>query len=130
MKLRPHHLLCTQGYEGKGYSEDFVENMDAITSHLRNSRDAMVEIVLSTDDICNKCPLMIGEDLCETNEKVKTMDRKIVNYFGIEEKNYIYNQIINKINTNMTTTIMDDICGDCGWYATSACKQNILGGVC
>ncbi|MDD7224175.1 MAG: DUF1284 domain-containing protein, partial [Lachnospiraceae bacterium] len=31
--LRPHHLLCTQGYSGKGYSDDFVENMDKIVDY-------------------------------------------------------------------------------------------------
>ena len=25
--LRPHHLLCTQGYSGKGYDNDFVAHM-------------------------------------------------------------------------------------------------------
>ena len=25
--LRPHHLLCTQGYSGKGYDENFVAHM-------------------------------------------------------------------------------------------------------
>ena len=24
INLRPHHLLCTQGYSGKGYSDGFV----------------------------------------------------------------------------------------------------------
>ena len=25
--LRPHHLLCTQGYSGKGYDNDFVAHI-------------------------------------------------------------------------------------------------------
>ncbi|MCL2236294.1 MAG: DUF1284 domain-containing protein [Defluviitaleaceae bacterium] len=129
MRLRPHHLLCTQGYEGKGYSDGFVENMDAITGRLRGNKEVAVEIVFSTDDICAKCPLMMGEDLCETNEKVKSMDRKIVDYFGISEKSYVYNHIVSRINSEMTPAIMNDICGGCEWYPTSACKENILGGV-
>ena len=28
--LRPHHLLCTQGYSGHGYSEAFVEHMNPL----------------------------------------------------------------------------------------------------
>ena len=34
MKLRPHHLMCTQSYAGKGYDEDFVKVMDKITYEL------------------------------------------------------------------------------------------------
>jgi len=126
MKLRPHHLLCTQGYSGKGYSDDFVENMTAITTHLRNENNALIEIVFTTDDICGKCPRMIGHGLCESEEKVKRIDKKVASYFGIEEKTYIYQDIIREINSKMTSDTMDDICGNCEWYPVSACKKNIL----
>ena len=33
--LRPHHLLCTQGYSGHGYSEAFVEHMNDVVHQLR-----------------------------------------------------------------------------------------------
>ena len=36
MVMRPHHLLCTQGYSGKGYSQEFVRNMDHWVKRLRN----------------------------------------------------------------------------------------------
>jgi len=62
MRLRPHHLLCTQGYSGKGYSDDFVQNMTAITNRLRNEAGIVINIVFSTDDICAKCPQMIDND--------------------------------------------------------------------
>lgn len=127
MKLRPHHLLCTQGYGGRGYDEDFVENMTAITTHLRSDSNAQVEIVFTTDDICSKCPRMLGEDLCGSNEKVKRLDSKVVSYFGIEEKSYVYQDIIGEINKKMTADIMDDICSRCEWYPVSACRRNILG---
>jgi len=127
MKLRPHHLLCTQGFGGRGYNDDFVDNMTAITSHLRNDAEAVVEIVFSTDDICSECPRMVDIDICESNEKVKLFDSKVVAYFGIEEKSYIYQDIVHEINSKMTSLIMDDICSDCEWYPISACRKNILG---
>lgn len=127
MKLRPHHLLCTQGYSGRGYNEDFVENMTAITTYLRSNDNAVVEIVFTTDDICSKCPRMIDDDLCDSNEKVKRFDIKVVSYFGIEEKCYVYQDIIREINDKMTSEMMDDICSNCEWYPVSACRRNILG---
>jgi len=127
VKLRPHHLLCTQGYSGKGYRRDFVANMTVITTYLRNDTSALVEIVFSTDDICSKCPRMIGTDLCEDNGKVKRFDEKVIDYFGLEERNYLYQDITCEINSKMTALIMNDICSDCSWYPVSACKRNILG---
>ena len=127
MKLRPHHLLCTQGYSGKGYSDEFVENMTAITNLLRSGEDVPIELVFSTDDICAKCPSMLGIDLCEDNEKVNRLDKKVVDYFDLKEKNYIYQEVIREINAKMTAQMMDDICSECSWYPVSACKKRIIG---
>ena len=63
IKLRPHHLLCTQGYSGKGYSENFVKNMDKVVSRLRTDKNAQVQIVFDTDCLCQECPSKIGEGI-------------------------------------------------------------------
>lgn len=123
MKLRPHHLLCTQGYSGKGYSKDFVKNMDIITDEIRNNKNSKINLIFSTDDICKSCPEKLGTDLCSSNEKVKTIDKKVVKYFNLEEKEYNYNNIVNYIKENMTEDIMDDICKSCEWYSISKCKK-------
>lgn len=34
-KLRPHYALCLSFFEGKGYSNEFVENMAIIYSSLK-----------------------------------------------------------------------------------------------
>ena len=125
MKLRPHHLLCTQGYSGKGYNNDFVQNMTDITTRLRNETNTVIEIVLSTDDICSKCPSMIDVDLCKDNDEIKQRDKKISDCFGIEEKEYIYQELIAEIDSKMTVEMMDEFCSDCSWYSVSACKRNV-----
>ena len=126
MKLRPHHLLCTQSYVGKGYGDDFTQNMDAITARLRNEPGLVVEIAASTDDICAKCPLMLGEDLCKTNEKVKGMDAKVMRYFGVEEKEYVYRDIVREIAGKINADIMEDICGGCQWFDVAPCREILL----
>ncbi|MCL2857881.1 MAG: DUF1284 domain-containing protein [Oscillospiraceae bacterium] len=129
MKLRPHHLLCTQGYSGKGYSPEFVENMNAVTGVLRTDPAARVAVVFSTDDICAHCPQKLGEDVCAQGSKVKRIDQKVIDYFCIEEKEYVYREITAKISAVMTREMMDDICGECNWYPISACKRKVLGEV-
>lgn len=126
IKLRPHHLLCTQGYSGKGYSNEFVENMNRVVRRLRTEEATEVTLVFSTDDLCAYCPSMEGTDLCSTQEKVKSFDRKTVEYFHLEEKTYIYQDIIQEIDSQMTAERMDDICEGCKWYPISSCKKNIL----
>lgn len=125
MKLRPHHLICIQSYVGKGYDEDFVKVMDKITYELRNNKEYLINIVFSTDDICVACPNMLDINLCKTNEKVNNIDSKVIKYFNLEEKEYIYKDIVNYIKNNITLEIMDDICKECEWYNISECRSII-----
>lgn len=77
MKFRPHHFLCTVGYQGKGYSEEFVKNYDRISQSLKRNGvkgdDTPIEVVAKTDSICSPCPSKRG-DLCETQEKIEKLD--------------------------------------------------------
>ena len=127
MDLRPHHLLCTQGYSGKGYSDKFVENMNRVTEKLRGSEPVMVHLTCSTDVLCADCPNMLGTDLCSTNEKAKRHDRKVMKYFQLEEKDYIYQELVERIREEMTPEMLADICDGCSWYPVSACREKILG---
>ena len=127
MDLRPHHLLCTQGYSGKGYSDEFVKNMNQVTEKLRGSEPVTVHLTCSTDVLCADCPNMLGTDLCSTNEKVKRYDRKVMEYFQLEEKDYIYQELVERIREEMTPEILADICDGCSWYPVSACREKILG---
>ena len=127
MVMRPHHLLCTQGYSGKGYSPEFVRNMDSWVEKLRNREGFRVRITFSTDSLCSRCPHKQGEGLCDDDAKVLVYDRKITEYFHLEEKEYVYQELIRRINAQMTPEMLEDICGNCSWYPVSACRKNILG---
>lgn len=125
MRLRPHHLLCTQGYSGKGYSEAFVEHMTDIVDKLRGKEPVKIELVFGTDDLCKVCPHKLGENRCQTQDKVLYFDRKVVELFKLEEGQYIYQDLIEEIDSKMTEEMIDEICGACSWYPISACKKNV-----
>ena len=76
---------------------------------------------------CSCCPHKEGEDLCDTQEKVKRFDRKTIEYFGLEEKEYVYQDLIREIDEKMTSEMLADICRDCEWFPISACRKNICG---
>ena len=126
LELRPHHLLCTQGYSGKGYNEEFVENMNGVVDKLRNVLGFRVKIVCGSDNLCNHCPNMLGENLCATQDKVAGFDRKTMEVFGIEEKEYVYSEVVDYIRSVATQENMSYICSECSWYPISACRRNIL----
>ena len=127
INLRPHHLLCTQGYSGKGYSDGFVLNMNEVVNKLRNEDGTKIMLTFSTDRLCQCCPNKKGENICVTQEKVKNFDDKTVTYFALEEKEYVYKDIVNEIKSKITPQMLEDICTGCCWYNISACKKNICG---
>ena len=123
--LRPHHLLCTQGFEGKGYDGRFTANMTEITDRLRRDPDTRVRIVFSTDDICAACPNKIRDGVCRDDDKVLSYDKMVLERFGVGEKDYEYVALIAEIDKMITPEIMDEICGSCRWYAESACRDRV-----
>ncbi|RYZ78407.1 MAG: DUF1284 domain-containing protein [Proteobacteria bacterium] len=58
LKFRPHHFLCAVGFQGKGYSPEFVENFKTIKSVLDSTHgdQVMIEVIERTDSICAPCP--------------------------------------------------------------------------
>lgn len=125
MILRPHHLLCTQSYEGKGYSKDFVDNMNKNIELLRYKKGFKIKIQSAIDDLCTSCPNN-KEGICSTEDKVKAMDEKVLKYFNLNEGIYVYKDIINLIQQEITKEILEDICGKCEWYKYGMCERIIL----
>ena len=109
----------TQGYSGHGYSEAFVEHMNDIVHQLRDVPGTKIQLTFSTDTLCSCCPNKLGTDLCDTQEKVKRYDAKTVEYFGLEEKDYVYQDLIREIDAKATPEILADICRDCCWFPIS-----------
>lgn len=129
IKLRPHHLLCTQGYSGKGYSDAFVSNMDDVVERLRSNQDEKVEIVFTTDNLCENCPSKISNGVCESDDKVLRFDKGVIDALGLDEGIYSYQDLITKLDEYLASGVEDErlkkICGDCEWYPVSACWKNI-----
>ena len=127
IRLRPHHLLCTQGYSGKGYSTEFVQNMSAIVHSLRNVPGTRIRLVFGSI-LCVRTARTIPLTTCAKHrKKVFHFDRKTVEYFDLHEGEYVYQDLIRAIDTQMTPAMLEDICRGCAWYPVSACKKNICG---
>lgn len=123
--LRAHHLLCIQGYEGNGYSSEFTKNMDGVVSTL--SDNTYVKIVMTVDDICEKCPHKLENSTCKSQEKVFEFDLKILNELKlIVNRTYLYKDILNSIRENLSYEKFQEICGSCQWFHYGYCKNGIF----
>ncbi|CEN26931.1 DUF1284 domain-containing protein [Paraclostridium sordellii] len=126
LEIRPHHFLCMKAFIGKGYSKEFVENMRRTIEILKNDKNQTIKIIYGLDNLCSKCPNNTDEKLCSTNEKVMTMDKKVMDYFNIDCGEYKYDEIMDLIYNNINEEILQDICGNCNWYNQTNCNDLIL----
>jgi len=109
-------LLCTEFFEGKGYSNKFTENMYRIISYLETNPE--IKLITERDIICLACP-----EKC-TSGKALDYDRKVLQYCKLDENRiYKYNQLRNKVKSGiLEKNFLSEVCGNCQWYAI--CSKN------
>ena len=116
IKLRGHHLLCLQGFQGYGYSEDFVSNMTKINK-LRKSNNTIITLTNEHDDICASCPNLTN-NICENekqNDLIKKMDEEVLSKLDIN-KEYNALDLFNEVSLIFNTEkSIENICVECKW---------------
>lgn len=113
--VRPHHMLCLQFFEGKGYSEEFVENMMRVKQRLEQE-NPMVNIVEGIDDICVNCPNCNGKK-CKDEESVQEHDLRVYAQVREEIGNCAsWKEISNVIQKNIIgPEKVREVCVRCQW---------------
>lgn len=129
LKMRPHHGVCLQFFEGKGYSGEFVENMTRIKHELENCKGTEIVFVEKNDAICCSCPENVRA-ACTVNGKASEYDKKCLKTLGFAIGSRVTWEKLNKL---VCSKIIADpgvrlkICGDCRWNAICqhACVEKL-----
>ncbi|MEZ5886321.1 MAG: DUF1284 domain-containing protein [Paracoccaceae bacterium] len=126
VRYRPHHFLCSLGFQGKGYSEGFTANMTAIVmGRLRaQGGDAtVIEVTGATDDICAPCPKRRGR-LCTSQDKIKTLDRAHAAALRIEpHERLTWGEAKARIRANVPPGTLKTLCAGCEWEPYGMCEE-------
>jgi hypothetical protein len=113
-KLRPHHALCIRFFEGRGYSEEFTENMCRTIEGLKEN--PTVEIVCGADMLCAKCPNLSGDDCINCEESVTSLDRKVMELCGFSEGEISAKEFFTTAQERIINSgKMKYVCGECTW---------------
>lgn len=115
--IRPHHMLCLQFFEGKGYSEEFVENMMRIKNEL-DQNNPEVSLVIGADMICENCPNRRG-NVCVNEEDVLAHDQRVfdrVKHVIKMDEISTWKEITDAIYENIIDAkCLKETCGHCMW---------------
>jgi hypothetical protein len=128
VRLRPHHVLCSIGFEGKGYSDAFSANMTAIVmGQLRaiNGTDTQIEIVSATDDICAPCPKRRAT-LCTSQEKIDRLDAAHAAALDLAPGDHLsWADAVARVQAHIQPDDLDRLCAGCEWLEMGMCKSAI-----
>jgi hypothetical protein len=106
-----------QGFQGYGYSKEFVENMTNILERL--SSNPVLEIVDECDEICSHCPYNINGECRKTStssQTVKSMDIKVLRKLSLRKGDKIRaKDALSLVNEKLDYASLQEICGDCEW---------------
>lgn len=116
--LRPHHGLCAQFFEGKGYSEGFVENMTAVLETLGGDPSRPVRLCCEADVICACCPHN-RQGCCESGQKVLDYDAEVLRLCSLREGDTLsWREYCARVEERVIRPgRLRQVCRDCEWLA-------------
>tara|TARA_R110002095_G_scaffold144487_5_gene124932 strand:+ start:1314 stop:1724 length:411 start_codon:yes stop_codon:yes gene_type:complete len=120
IKYRPHHFFCTLGFQGKGYSREFIKNFSTIKQNLTD--ETVIKVTTKTDDICAPCPHRRGT-LCEKQSKIEALDRAHSTALDVFEGDEITWREAKKRLASFSLEDHHRICKGCQWLDDGLCAQ-------
>ncbi|MBS0271148.1 MAG: DUF1284 domain-containing protein [Proteobacteria bacterium] len=122
ISFRPHHFLCTLGFQGKGYSPGFVQNYWQIVIALHQNEELPIQVVQHVDSVCGLCPYN-GNGVCATEEKIQTLDLRHSQILGISPGDHLtWKEAKERIKKQMTLQAFHKACQGCQWKSCGVCE--------
>lgn len=125
LRLRPHHLLCALGYQGKGYSDGFTANMTRlVTDGLKAPQGDATDILITpaADAICAPCPHRQGW-LCEKQAQIDALDTRHGRALGVAPGDTLtWSEAKHRIRANVAPGDLATLCLGCRWLELGLCE--------
>lgn len=129
LRLRGHHLLCLHGFRGRGYSLDFIENMQTIRDRLIESPELQVEVLISPDMICESCPNLSDNKCIGAGEgseaHISAKDAFVLSSLSLEAGAVVSAGQLFAETANAFCTGLADVCSKCEWHGLGWCDDGI-----
>lgn len=120
IKIRAHHLMCLQGFQGLGYDCEFTKNLAKIIEEIEEEDTVELEIISECDAICSCCP-QNNDGRCQkrsdSQQKVKNTDIRVLGKLDLKEgKIGRAKDFLSLANTKLkSSSDAYDICSNCDW---------------
>jgi hypothetical protein len=120
--LRGHHLICLHFFNGEGYNEIFVKNLNDVLQRMRHEE---IEVLSGADDVCKACP-HLKDNECQYNkeadEEVREMDGVAKELLEIRSDQKVRWQEIKEKVVRIFPKWFEAYCIECDWK--DVCKKS------
>jgi hypothetical protein len=128
--LRAHHLLCLLGFQGIGYTADFIRNFHKVKRMVEQNPDLEIEVVDSCDVVCIQCPNSHDLDCYKgglsDNRTVKEMDRRLIEKLEIKAGDHFKaRELFALVREKIKPEDLRDICRGCEWLSLEFCPRGL-----
>ena len=124
VRFRPHHFLCALGFQGKGYSESFTQNMAGVVARLRghDGGNTLIEVTGQADSLCAPCPHRRGQS-CVKAAQIAALDERHAHALGLHEgQRLTWADAQSRIRTHVPPGSLRDLCAGCQWLEFGLCE--------
>lgn len=125
LRFRPHHFLCSLGFAGAGYDDDFTVNMEEIVMGRLRARDGdtvEIEVVEGLDAICAPCPNNAGED-CTNAGRIRAIDARHAAALGLHAgERLTWGEARARIRAQVAPGDLARLCAGCPWLELGLCE--------
>jgi hypothetical protein len=117
IRIRAHHLLCIQGFQGYGYTKDFVLHMGRVNSFLKSNLLYNLQIVVKSDELCSQCLHDVdGRCIKGPTDEISKVDRLVVEKANLDLKHiYTVSEALSTVNKNLNYDHVVSLCSGCSW---------------
>lgn len=125
LSFRPHHFLCTIGFQGIGYSPHFVENYKKIVEAIQKDEELLIQVVVSEDSICSACPHQSTQG-CAVEEKIQGLDARHAQILRLKQGDILsWREAKQRLKDHMTLDGFHQACSGCEWKALGVCESTL-----
>lgn len=127
LTIRPYHILCRIGYNGYGYSPEYIEEMRRTVKILNSGRAKTIIVRPGFDNICRSCPHSDYEcnpdNLGTRGQKKAELDRRTLRALKLKPGHpYPLPEIDERI-AKLSPDELEHICDGCEWKILGTCSE-------
>lgn len=124
--FRPHHFLCSLGYQGKGYDDAFTANMDRIVTeglHQDGGDDIAITVTRQADSICGPCPHRRGQG-CASQDQIDKLDARHAERLDLfDGETLTWGAAKERIAAVVNKGDLSQLCEGCQWLELGLCED-------